>query len=557
MLRPVKTLLRTIAIVTSGVLLACAYPPFEEASGAWLGMILLIALARHTSPRRSFYWGFGSGCAFWLISVSWLLRLAATGGMLLPVILGWLLLAAYCALYFGAFAMTTSWLFELVTRRTDESLRAATSVGLVIVLGLLWVGFEFLRSRLFTGFPWNTLAISQYRNLTFIQIAEWGGVYAVSFVLMMVNAGIALTILHMVQLYRRRSAARRRIHVELMLVLLVTALCWVHGLRTVRRLDTSAVEDGLTEWRVAAVQPNVGQLEKWTTEFEKEIYFTLYEQTEYAAQFDPELIVWPETAVPGDVLGDSNAARLIEKLSEYGIPLLAGAMEVTFEDGRDHYYNTSFLFDDTGRLIERYRKQHLVLFGEYLPFDRHLPFLATLAPLGISCSAGRTATVFSLPGEGARFSSLICFEDAFPELARRAVNNGARALINQTNDAWFDGWLAPGWAARQHMSHCVFRCVENRVPAVRSANTGVTCFIDRTGRIKDLYLLEKEGWKMGVTGFSVHSVAVPADTMRPTFYTRYGDLPFALPCGIMAALSFILAVADERRKDTRIREKSE
>jgi apolipoprotein N-acyltransferase len=242
-------------------------------------------------------------------------------------------------------------------------------------------------------------------------------------------------------------------------------------------------------------------------------------------------------------------------------------MEAVVENGNKHYYNSVFLFGEAGRLVESYRKQHLVLFGEYLPFDRYLPFLKTLAPLGISCSAGTTGTVFRLqavplsvergdePGEipepeEVRFASLICFEDAFPGLARRAVLNGARVLINQTNDAWFDGWLAPGWAARQHMSHCVFRCVENRVPAVRCANTGVTCSIDRNGRIENLHLLEKQHWRMGITGFSVHTVAVTSGTTAPTFYTRYGDLPFALPCGMAAALAFILAVADERRKNT-------
>ena len=560
-----KTFLRTTAIVSSGVLLACAFPPFEEAVGAWFGLIPVIFLARHTPPRRAFFWGLGAGSVFWLISLSWLLRLAATGGPFVPVVFGWLLLAGYCALYVGAFTMTAAWWFDLLTRRLDgRPLPAASNVGLVVVLSLLWVGFEYLRSRLFTGFPWNTLGVSQYRNLAVIQVAEWGGVYAVSFVMMMMNAGIGLTILHLAQGWRRPSRTRRRVHVELMLGLLVFALCWMHGLRAVRRLE-AAGEEGSTEWRVAAIQPNVGQLTKWTPEFEREIHRTLEEQTDYAAQFSPGLIVWPETAVPGDVLGDSPSCRLIERLSDHGAPLLVGAMEAVVENGEDHYYNSAFLFDRDGRLIGRYRKQHLVLFGEYLPLDRYLPILKTLAPLGISCSAGKTGTVFRLPARPrsptesgkeqeteVRFSSLICFEDAFSELARRAVRNGARVLINQTNDGWFDGWLAPGWAARQHLSHGVFRSVENRVPSIRSANTGVTCFIDSTGRIRDIYQLERERWKMRVSGFTVHAVTVPDAKMTPAFYTRYGDVPFALPCGVAAALAFILAVVDERRKNTPI-----
>ena len=555
-----KTLLRTIGILTTGVLSACAFPPFDEYFAAYIGLIPLIVLALHTDPRRSFRWGFGAGCVFWLLSVSWILRLSATGGPLVPVFFGWLLLSGYCALYFGAFAMTAAWLFRRVSRGSDRPFSVAAGAVLTILLAVLWVGFEFLRSRLFTGFPWNTLGVSQYRNLGMIQIAEWGGVYAVSFVVMLMNTGLALTIASLVRTCRG-GAERRRVHVELMLGLLALALCLVHGTRRVRRLDAGA-SDALS-WRVAAVQPNVGQLEKWTPAYEMEIQRTLLEQSEYAAQFRPGLIVWPETAVPGDALADSPTARLIEAVTEHGVPLLAGAMEAVVEDEREHYYNSALLFGTGGRLLDVYRKQHLVLFGEYLPFDRHLPFLKTLAPLGISCSAGATGTVFRLEATRSRheketapanrevrFTSLICFEDVFPELARRAVRNGARLLVNQTNDAWFDGWLMPGWAARQHMSHCVFRCIENRVPAVRCANTGVTCFIDRAGRIDDLHLLEKQRWKMGVTGFSVREVRVPAAAAKPSFYNRYGDMSLALPAGITAALAFILAVADERRKNT-------
>ena len=126
-------------------------------------------------------------------------------------------------------------------------------------------------------------------------------------------------------------------------------------------------------------------------------------------------------------------------------------------------------------------------------------------------------------------------------MARDSVKCGARMLVNQTNDAWFDG----SSAAVQHMAHCVFRCIENRVPAVRSANTGVTCFIDSMGRTE---ILENEGRSTCFAGFTTGTLRIPPTDMDLTIYTRYGDTIFALPCGLVSALFLVLTVASLRRK---------
>jgi len=150
--------------------------------------------------------------------------------------------------------------------------------------------------------------------------------------------------------------------------------------------------------------------------------------------------------------------------------------------------------------------------------------------------------VFRLDSPAVRFSTLICFEDTVPRLARRAVRNGARLLINQTNDAWFEDTAL----AEQHMSHCVFRCVENRVPAVRCANLGVSCYIGRSGVLDMMTRRLIESGEVLSTAYRVDSVTVPGDTAL-TFYSRYGDVPFALPCGILALGSLMLLLAKSRR----------
>ena len=183
-----------------------------------------------------------------------------------------------------------------------------------------------------------------------------------------------------------------------------------------------------------------------------------------------------------------------------------------------------------GAPAQAYDKRHLVVFGEYIPLQPYVPFIKALTPISESFSPGSTSTVFCLERPPVRFSVLICFEDTVARLARDSVRNGARLLVNQTNDAWFD----PSSASRQHMIQCVFRCVENGVPAVRCANTGVSCTIDRLGRIRDV--LDDGAGHVSVMGFRWSRVDVPGAAMPLTFYTRHGDV-FAQACLVLGLIA--------------------
>jgi apolipoprotein N-acyltransferase len=325
--------------------------------------------------------------------------------------------------------------------------------------------------------------------------------------------------------------------------------------------------------RTLAVQPNVAQLKKWPAEFASEIYARLDERMDFALMFQGalDLILWPETAVPAYLPDDAEADAFIRGLAqEGGVPILLGAMELAREaqdaapgtlrlrsgqaqNEEPRLYNSAFLYDGHGEVAGVYRKIHLVPFGEYLPFVRRFPWLKRIEPLGFSCDAGTESTVLRVPNaarekdtgraDAVRFGVLICFEDVFAGLARRAVRNGAEVLINLTNDAWFDGSAGPV----QHMAHCVFRCVENRVPAVRASNSGVTCLIDTTGRIDQTTrdALRDRSWSS--MAYRTWSVAVPPRGRAETFYSRYGDLPLALPCGIASALVAGLILWWERK----------
>jgi apolipoprotein N-acyltransferase len=561
--------IRVAGIICSGILLATAFPPLGEAQVAWLALVPLILVVRSVSPGRAFYWGWGSGLLFWMITLSWLWRMGTTGCPVVVAVLAWLALALCLGLFWGAFAATTAWAFAVLDARLRRGYGGQAgppeeghasfkrTLPLIVIVPVLWVGFEYLRGIVGSGFPWNGLGISQYRNLPVLQLAEWGGVSLVSAVVVAVNTGIALMLVRVGGGYM--GGRRVRLQIELMVVLVLLTSVWMFGVRRVRTLRATTA-DQTRPVRVVAIQPNIPQLKKWPEQFAQQIYAALEERMELVAalQAQIDLVVWPETAVPGYLPHDGEVDSFLRQLvRETATPLLVGAMEIggQFEvpdaDGPKPWdwilHNSTFLYNTEGEIVERYRKQHLVPFGEYLPMDKHWRWVRRLEPLGFSCKAGTTATIFRVEapgGESIPFSALICFEDVFARVARGMARHGARLLVNQTNDAWFDGSAAPV----QHMSHCVFRCVENRVPAVRAANTGVTCFIDRTGQIDETSrgILNRNEWDR--IDYRSETVDVPRDNMSPTFYTRFGDWPFAIPSAAMALLAGAMAWRRERSR---------
>jgi apolipoprotein N-acyltransferase len=528
-----ETVFRTLAVLLSSFLLACAFPlppvlrAMEGSSAAWLALIPLILVARLSRPKNAFWWGWLCGFLFWLVSAAWVLELRQTWGFLPVVILAWVALAAYCALYTGLFAFLLAGIWPGGKRR----------LALVLIAPVIWVGCEYLRAVLLTGFPWNVLGASQYRNIAAIQLASWGGTYAVSGVIVLLNAALALTALRIVGEIRRRES-RRRIHYELMLGLVAIALCWSWGVRTVRRGVPGGEAEAIV--RIAAVQPNIPQVQKWSEAHRQDAYLALKEQTELAVMSRPSLMIWPETAIPDLLRIDPIAQSVVTSLVTNGPQLLVGSMDYE-QLGEDVlYYNASFLVDSSSSIVGTYRKRHLVPFGEYVPFENQFALIKRLAPLGFSCVPGSPVGPLELRvvQEGvettANFGVLICFEDVFPYLARKDVGAGARFLVNQTNDAWFD----PSAASRQHMANAVFRAVENRVPLVRCANTGVTCFVDRFGRIVELLAGDDGG--TALKGFSVSELRIPPADMPLTPYTRFGDWLWARPCAMLVIILLLI-----------------
>jgi apolipoprotein N-acyltransferase len=278
--------------------------------------------------------------------------------------------------------------------------------------------------------------------------------------------------------------------------------------------------------RVGVVQANIPQDVKWDARFRQETINRYERLTHDLASQSVGLVVWPEAAVPFLFEEDKPfRQQVIESVRADRVPLLFGSPAVTTVGNRLRMYNSAYLLSADGQVMGRYDKMHLVPFGEYIPLQKLLFFVDKMVEGIGDFLPGRDYTLFKLPE--AKFGTVICYEVIFPDLVRRFVNEGATLMTTITNDAWFGDSSAP----YQHFSMVVFRAVENRVPFARAANTGVSGFIDRTGRIQ--------------TAGPIFVEAALADTVRlrtqTTFYTWYGDV-FAYACVIITLLMIYAAI---------------
>ncbi len=497
------------ASVCTGILLFLSFPPFNFEWLSWIAFVPMIWACAGATPRRAAFLGWLAGTIFFLGTLHWL-RHVTWGGMIA--------LSIYCALYFIPFSI-----FISLRRDRWRSAHILKNIGWMLGASAVWVASEYLRAIVITGFPWNLLGVSQYTQLPLIQIAEWGGVYVLSAVIIFVNTAAAITLLQYIGGLRKKVY---RVHGELMSSLLLLAIVWSFGINllTNRSASTAAPQ------QVALIQPNIPEVGNWEMADPEFIYDRLQTLTTLAQEIpDLDLIIWPETALPDFVRYSTRSAEFVKRIGAFGVPLLIGSMDIILnENASPNYYNASMLFNPSGELLGTYYKQHLVLFGEYIPFDKAISFISALTPIQSSFTAGPSPVIFRLPDNSYGFCSMICFEDVLPYLSRNAARAGATWLINQTNDSWFD----PDCGSVQHLANAVFRCIEVRLPMVRCANTGLTCAIDPFGRINQTLAPRTEGFQIVKIN--------PSDSNRPeTFYVRYGDL-FAKTCLTVSILLLLI-----------------
>ena len=480
----------------SGLLLAGAFPPL---SWGFLGFFALIPLLL-VAEKRPFASGFVAGVSFFAPLLYWLNIVMTTYGGLAPFFSGvaWLMLCAFLALYFGA----ALWLGFLFQRRLG--------LALVFTLPLLWVGGEYLRGHLFSGFPWGLIGYAAIDMPTLRQSADLLGVYGLSWLFVLVNCVGFLLIRH---------ARRRTTWLALGLTGLALAGTWFYGLHP--RPQNSSPGKSL---RVGLIQGNIAQQQKWDPAFRQTTLDTYKRLSLAAVKQGAELLIWPEAATPFYVQEPGPDSRQVfDLVRQTAKPLLLGAPSYTLAAaGAYRYHNSAYLLDATGQVAGRSDKIHLVPFGEYVPLAKLLFFINKLVTGVGDYTPGQ---VNPLALNGHQLGVLICYEAIFPELARGYVKEGSDLLVNLTNDAWFGRSSAP----RQLLDMTRMRAIENRIWIARVANTGISALITPNGQALNQTAIFTPSQLVG-------KVALGA---APTLYKRYGD-SFAKACLLLTALGLLL-----------------
>jgi len=519
----VRLLIDVALAVLSGLLLVASFPTFDVHWLAWIALVPLLLAIERGGPGRAFLLANVTGLVFFVGMFEWIWQVPAYNA------LDEAALGLYLAQYFSIWALGLRWL------------HGRSGVPAMLLGPALWVGLEYVRSHAgFLSLPWMLLGHSQYRQPLLIQMSSITGVYGLSFVIVLVNVGLADALRH-------RPWSWRAIPAPLSVAMGAVAIVVAHGYIV---LSGEPATETVT---IAAVQGNVPQNAKWDAAHRETTLSRYAALTREAARQRPALIAWPETAVPGDLEHDPRLFKPVRDLAiEIGIPLLVGSAEhakFTKREFGSRTYNSMVLVTPDGRIADVYRKIRLVPFGEYVPLKGIITWPAAIAASMGDSVGGDTPTVFQVGDVGV--GSTICWENIFADLFRRFVVKGARVVINATNEAWFQDSSAP----RQFLAISVFRAAENRVAVLRVANTGISAAIDPYGRIVRR-LRGPGGRDVFIAGVLVAPMPVSRVT---TFYTAFGDV-FAITlvagCGLLVIGVAIRAMARWARRASRARERA-
>lgn len=487
-------------VFLSASFLILSFPKTEYWFLAWVSFVPLFFSLENKSLGQIFRRFYLAGFLFFIGLVYWIQYVTWAGMMTL---------VAYLALYFGLFGLAV-YFFQYYS-----------ALARIFILSGTWTMLEFIRANFLGGFDWGSLGYSQSRVPLLIQLADFGGVFLVSFCVMVVN----LSAVAGMNVFRRRTSLKDFVPVLVGMAGLWTLIIGYGAVKLKQPVSSRTI-------KAAVIQGNIDQQLKWHEPAWPRLMRKHLTLTRDAMTEDLDLIIWPETSFPGYLWEDADSFKSIQDaVRKIGVPLLLGSILAEVEE--EKYFNAAVQLDVTGEVDTIYRKIHLVPFGEYIPLRKVFPFLSSIAPIG-DFTPGKEHTLFAVMprsgGDTGYYSVLICFEDAVSGLAREFVRSGAQFLVNITNDAWFRDTKAP----YLHLQSSIFRAVENHRPVVRSANTGVSAFIDSVGR---LYggVRDEKGNKTYVSGFAIQPVALET---QMSFYTRYGDV-FAYLCCLMTVVSLV------------------
>jgi apolipoprotein N-acyltransferase len=504
----------------SATLLILSFPNLNLWPLAWVGLVpVLVVVARRAEAGAGFVLGWLTGALFFYGSCYWLTYSMMRYGHL-PAVVAYLLLAIPVIIVSFFPAMCMAVLARAVGRWSARALFAAP---------FLWAALEWARLGM-TGQLWNAIGYSQAYHPMLIQTARWGGVYLVGFLIVLVNSSIAYLVL------KRNVRA-------LLITLCVLAVVFLSIFFTGKSANTGIIDTKSSikpDAVIVGVQPNV-PMEPVDSTAETDALIARHISLSESALLEwdrkgfaaslPRIVIWPESPMNFAYARDGEFRELLSRFaSKNRTSVIFNSLEPAPLDGA---YNAAVMVNEEGRLVAQYDKIRLLPFGEYVPVPRWLPGASMLPVMVGDFTPGAEYTL--MPIGKARAGVFICFESAFPSIARRFAGEGADVLINISND----GYLGPTPVMRQHLANVVFRAVENERPILRVTNTGISAYINARGEVSD-----------ATAGFqpAVRTWTVARAVGGQTFYTRHGDL-FAGLCALSSLLLVLSLILRKGKTD--------
>ena len=494
----------------SSLLLVLAFPDFNLWPLAWVSLVpLLVAIARRPMEGRAFLRGWGAGSAFFYGTCYWL-----TYSMIhFAEFRAW---QAYALLVPGAVVLG---LFPALFATALTRLIRAWGLNALFAAPVLWVTLEWMRLSV-TGQLWNAIGYSQAFHPAFIQMARWGGVYAVGFLIVAINAAIAVAL---IQRTAKAAVISALVSASVVIVIVASSFSSLSG-APIESSDQRSVT-------VVALQPNVPMnFDKPAQEMRELLSRHLSESERGLRELQrndwPRLVIWPESPMNFAFGEDSQLRDSLGRFTQQNHTSLIFNSQEPAPDNSS--YNSALMINEAGRLVAQYDKIRLMPFGEYVPLPLWLPGAERVRGIVGGFTPGVRYTL--MPVGTMRAGVFICIESAYPWIARTFTAEGADVLINISND----GYLGPTPVVKQHLANAIFRAVENGRPLLRVTNTGTTAYITPRGDVHD----PTKGFQTAVRTWTIADGAANNET----FYTRHGDL-FVAACAalglLMIALSFV------------------
>lgn len=498
-----------------GFTAVAALPPYYHAVFFFVAFSgLMILLNRTESKRQAAVLGFCFGFGYFSAGLAWVSNALMIDGM------GFQTLAPFPPLGFGLWGGLFPAAACLAAFCVPKGLRR------VIAFSAAWGILEWVRSWLFTGFPWNLIASIWTDYPAMIQSASVWGAYGLGMISVFAAGLLSLG----VGLLKEKKYTRAVIP----FLCAAAVIGGLYGFGVLRLKRAPAVSETIRGTMIRLVQANIPQGKKWSDDDAERNLMTHVHLSRAKGAEQVTHVVWPETATQFLLLNNDFARSMVTSALLPGSILMAGSLRADPVEGAFppfKMYNSIVVLNDIGVYLGSYDKSHLVPFGEYAPLSSVFPFIRKLTPVGFDFSVGGGVRTVTLP-RTLPVGMLVCYEVIFPG---QVADNQVRPywLLNVTNDGWYGISAGP----HQHFAAAQMRAVEEGLPLARAANTGISGMIDAYGRVTAVLELGKKG---------VVDAGLPRRTEKTTFYGKYGNrIPLA-----MAVFFLLLSFLPLKKKKT-------